>query len=162
MSARDEIAALRVRVGAKTDSELARILGVGKSAVSQWATRGVPDKYKSLLIDLSPEGAREAMAKALKIQVFGRIEPAYWLRAALAVLPAEALAEGGETPQERGRRLERLVLELMNAAYEATYMVHGRELCRDDGECDRVIDLMVSEEADNVAAILAKGPEPKG
>lgn len=102
------------------------------------------------------------MAKAMKIQVFGRIEPSYWLRAALAVLPADAFADVDETPQQRGRRLEQLVLELMNEAYEATHMVHGRDLCRDDAECDQIIDLMVSEEADRAGAVLRKGPKSDG
>jgi len=152
----EQIAALKRQLSVKTDMALAESLGLQRFAVAKWRARGVlPDKYLSLLIDTSPEGAREAMAKALKIQAFGRIEPAYWLRAALAVLPPDTLADRGETPHERGRRLERLVLQLMNAAYDATYMAHGRELCRDDAECDQVIDLMVTEEADRVAAILA-------
>jgi len=151
----EQIAALKRQLSVKTDMALAESLGLQRFAVAKWRARGVlPDKYLSLLIDISPEGAREAMTKALKIQAFGRIEAAYWLRAALAVLPPDALADQGETPHERGRRLERLVLHLMNAAYDATYMAHGRELCRDDAECDAVIDILVSEKAGRVAAIL--------
>lgn len=35
-----EIAALRARLGASSDSDLASLLGIGRSAVSQWRKRG--------------------------------------------------------------------------------------------------------------------------
>ena len=49
-TAEETIAALRAKLGARTDAELARKLGIDKSTVSSWKARGnVPGRFANIL-----------------------------------------------------------------------------------------------------------------
>ena len=57
----DVIAALRQRLNAKTDSELARKLGINKSTISTWKTRGsVPKRFLAIRDGASHEAINAA------------------------------------------------------------------------------------------------------
>lgn len=155
----DEIGALRAAVGAKTDMELAELLGVRRSAISQWKARGaVPKKYRSLFASLSADDIRDALNTALRFHVFGKIERSYWLLAALAAIPPAAFTAADESPAERGRRLEGIMLRVMNLAINATNTTLRQDYIRDDAECQRVIDELLESKGEGIDNIIKDLP----
>lgn len=155
MTVDDEIGALRAAVGAKTDMELADLLGVGRSTISQWkARKAVPKKYRSLFSSLSDDDIRQALTTALRFHVFGKVEPSYWLIAALAVIPPVAFVVTDESPFERGTRLENLMLRVMNFAINATNTTLRQDYIRDDAECQRVIDDLLENQAVGIDRLI--------
>lgn len=151
----EEIDALKRAVGAKTDMELAERLGVQRFAVSKWRQRAtLPAKYKVLLLRPTDVDYRRAMDVALRIHVFGKVEPSYWLRVALAVIPTGAFAATDESPFERGTRLENLMLRVMNLAINATNTTLRQDYIRDEADCQRVIDDLLETQASGIDRLI--------
>lgn len=151
----EEIDGLKRAVGAKTDMELAERLGVQRFAVSKWRQRAtLPAKYKVLLLRPTDVDYRHAMEFALRIHIFGKVEPSYWLRAALAVMPAVAFDATDESPAARGRRLEGIILRVMNFAINATNTTLRQDYIRDDAECQRVIDHLLENRAAGIDSVV--------
>lgn len=58
-----DLAHLKALFGVRNQAALARILGVGKPAISLWISRGgVAEKYRPLLTETTLEGARRVLA----------------------------------------------------------------------------------------------------
>ena len=98
----------------------------------------------------SDEDIATAMDRSLRIHALGEPHRAYWLRAALAVLPAADLQRDGESPADRGRRLERAVLRFMGLAITEATRTLRRERIETEEEVEAVIRAMI--------AALAKPP----
>ncbi|MBA4792309.1 MAG: helix-turn-helix domain-containing protein [Phenylobacterium sp.] len=156
----DDIEALRVALNAKNDSELARQLGVNRSAISQWRDRGaVPNKYLQLLVSPAAADYGRALDAALRLHIFGRVEAAYWLRAALAVFPFDEMKEANVDAVFLDN-VEQAMMQLMGLAITATNVGLKQELCRDAADCDRVIQILKTDFADEIeriASLLVSG-----
>lgn len=135
MTVDEQIAALRRVIGAANDMQLADLLGIKKSAISQWRGRNsVPEKYRALTVRPSQAEMADAILKAFRIVMFGKPEHSFWLAAALGALPPSVFGKGVETDEERGLRLERAVLQGMNLAMVATARHLRKAAC--EGEDD--------------------------
>jgi hypothetical protein len=146
MTVEADIEALKQALGVDTATGLAEALGLQRSALSQWKARGsIPQKYLILARPPTDGEIASALDNALRLNVFGRRENAYWLRAALALLPAADTALADESPADRGARLERLVLRLMNRAMVATAQVLHKEHCESDDDCNRIITALAAD-----------------
>ena len=132
-------------LGAKNDAELARQLGVKRSAISQWRDRGaVPAKYLQLLRNSTAADYRRALESALRLNIFGRPEAGYWLRAALAVFPFHLAGKTSINGSDLDD-IEGVMIHLMGLAVTATNIGLKQEYCRDKADCDRLVALLKSD-----------------
>ena len=148
--AADTISALRKALGARTELELAAILGLSRSTISTWKKRGgVPARYVAML----EAGGISSDAAAAGQQVFRRPEAHYWLRSALALLP-----EGRDGDSDgllvAGSSREKLVIALMGLAIRVARTDLKRQSIRDDDEWAQLMERLVSSHRDAVIAIL--------
>lgn len=145
-----EIAALKKAFGARTELELAAMLGLSRSTISTWKKRGgVPARYLAMLE--ADSGNSDAAAAGQ--QVFRRPEAHYWLRTALALQPDNGADPAGVL--QTGRSKEQLVIALMGLAIRVARADLKRQTIRDDAEWARLMERLVSGHRDAVLAILS-------
>ena len=102
-----EIAAMREAVRAKSDAELAELLGVGRSAVSQWRKRGaVPERAKRQADEVRSHLDHYASARAKVAALPVEVQTA---AIALAIAYVYRHASG------EGRRLDDRLFQLSGA-----------------------------------------------
>lgn len=146
--AADQIAALKKAMGARTELELAAMLGLSRSTISTWKKRGgVPARYLAML----EAGGGNSDAAAVGQQVFRRPEAHYWLRSALALLPE---GREGDGVLRAGRSSEQLVIALMGLALRVARTDLKRQAIRDDTEWAQLMERLVSTHRSAVIAIL--------
>jgi hypothetical protein len=146
--AAEEIAALKKAFGARTELELAAMLGLSRSTISTWKKRGgVPARYLAML----EVGAGDSDAAATGQQVFRRPETHYWLRTALAFLPEGRNDQG---ILQSGRSREQLVIALMGLAIRVTRTDLKRRNLLDDADWTRLMERLVTGHRDAVVDIL--------
>lgn len=161
MSVDDEIDALKRVVGATTDMDLAEKLGVQRFAVSKWRTRGaVPAKYRPLYRQPTDADISAAMTAAFRLVMFGKKERSYWMAAVLDVLSGSLFQQTSEASGARGLRLERAVLDGMNLAMIATARHLGKEVCENDDDYRKLVQVLHNECADDFARIAARRQPP--
>ena len=147
--AADQIAALKKALGARTELELAAMLGLSRSTISTWKKRGggVPARYLAML----EAGGGNSDAAAAGQQVFRRPEAHYWLRTALALLPE---GRDGDSLLEAGSSREKLVIALMGLAIRVARTDLKRQAIRNDAEWAQLMERLVSSHRDAMIAIL--------
>lgn len=145
--AAQEIAALKKALGARTELELAAMLGLSRSTISTWKKRGgVPGRYLAML----EAGASDATATAQ--QMFRRPEAHYWLRTALAFFPEGNAGAGGIL--QSGRSREQLVVALIGLAIRVARTDLKLMSLRDDAEWTRLMERLVSGHREAVIAVI--------
>jgi hypothetical protein len=163
MTVDEEIAALRSAIGARNDVELAELLGIKKSAISQWRGRSsVPAKYRAIYIKPSDAEIADAVTKAFRIVMFGKPEHSFWLAAAVSAIPHTVFGLGDETEEQRGLRLERAILDGMNVAMIATLRHLRKEVCEGEDDYRRLVQALRDHSADDFARIAARREPPTG
>lgn len=146
--AADKIAALKKALGARTELELAAMLGLSRSTISTWKKRGgVPARYL-VMLEAGSGGSDAATAGQ---QVFRRPEAHYWLRTALALLP-EGCGDDGLLASGSSR--ERLVVALMGLAIRVARTDLKRQVIRNDAEWTHLMECLVSIHRDEVIGVL--------
>ena len=165
----DQVHQIREIVGAKSDSDLAGKLGLGRTAVARWKQRGViPPEYLAL-ID-APRGQIAAFASQFIVhrELYRHADHHYWLRAALQFLPADY---GSSLPAaERARTLDFVLTRLIGAALDATVRELGKPRCEGEEDYRALVDILASGSssgsglpyAERIARILAEGMPVEG
>ncbi|MFN9926997.1 MAG: helix-turn-helix domain-containing protein [Phenylobacterium sp.] len=146
--AADKIAALKMALGARTELELAAMLGLSRSTISTWKKRGgVPARYLAML----EAGSGSSDAAAAGQQVFRRPDAHYWLRSALALLPE---GRDGDGVLATGSSREKLVIALMGLAIRVARTDLKRQAIRNDADWAHLMECLVSIHRDAVIAVL--------
>lgn len=158
------IHALKAAFDVKTDVELARVLGVERSAIAQWKRRGgVPEKYLGLL---SPDlaGGPGRMAKfynAIRHNVLGRAENQYFLRAGLAFMGERLPTPSGATRAQVGVAREFRLIRLMEIAQFYTHAELGKRYCETEAEYEKLIEIMEEQARPQIDRILSENIIPE-
>lgn len=151
----DQIRALKTVLGVASDIELARALGVERSSVSQWKRRGaVPKKYAALAgLEAAVQDA-DRLKNATRHNLFGRTDNHYWLKAALAFLPAN-LPEGRNSSLANiGSGREAPLILLVHLAMWATSEYLGKPRCESESDYQALIAALEANEADRMLSII--------
>jgi hypothetical protein len=153
-----DVEALRARLHARTDMELAERIGVQRSTIAQWRRRGgLPAKYRALIRQPSDEEMSAVFYQVTAEHVLGDARHRFWLRAALALLPSEYLVA------EKGCRIdpsiqERALLRLMYAALMATLTGLGKVTCESEEDYAILINLLEEDRLGICAELLQALP----
>ena len=146
--AADKIAALKNALGARTELELAAMLGLSRSTISTWKKRGgVPARYLAML----EAGGDSFDAATAGQQVFRRPEAHSWLRTALALLPE---SRDGDGLLATGSSREKLVIALMGLAIRVARTDLKLQAIRNDAEWAQLMECLVASHRDAVIAVL--------
>ncbi|WP_304283328.1 hypothetical protein [Caulobacter segnis] len=151
----DQIAALRITFEAATDMELAEKLGVVRSAVAQWRSRGVPKKYAALIPKTDAEIAN-AVDTALRINLFHKPGNSFIVASASVILHDGPLSECRLDTPEKARAFERLMLRIASVAINATNIELMKETCETQEDYLHLVHLLRTKYADQVANVIAK------
>ena len=92
--------------------------------------------------------------------MFGKPEHSFWLAAVIGAMPASIYGQGSETGDARGLRLERAVLDGMNLAMIATARHLGKEVCENEDDYRKLVQVLHNECADDFARIAARRQPP--
>lgn len=151
----DQVAALRITFDAATDMELAEKLGVVRSAVAQWRSRGVPRKYARLIPKTDAEIAN-AVDTALRINLFHRRGNSFIVAAAAVILHDGTLNHCRPDTAEKAVAFERLMLRIASVAINATNLELKKETCETQDDYLQLVHLLRTKYADQVANVIAK------
>jgi len=160
----DQVQRIREVMGAKSDSDLASKLGLGRTAVSRWKQRGfIPPEYRALIE--TPRGQLLDFASQFIVhrEVYQHADHHYWLRAALHFLPADY---GSSLPvADRARTLDFVLTRLMGAALDATVRELGKPRCEGEEDYRALIEVLASGSStesglaysERIARVVAEG-----
>ncbi len=154
----DQIRRIRKALGAANDSELAEMLGLGRSAISRWKERGViPAKFRYLA---EYEGVNVIQSVVQFIEhdrIYAHADNHYWLRAALQLLPLDYGAE--LSASDRAKLLEFVLTRLMSAAADATIGELGKRRCESEADFQALIKVLTAGASypGRIKRVLAEG-----
>lgn len=140
----DLVDKLRTAIGVKTDTALADELGLERSTVAQWRRRGsLPQAYRAIL-DAHANNQARVQILASRQRLYGDPRIMYQVRAALAVIPDDALDPGDLTPSLIGDHREQLIANVAPVVREACVLLFGRPDCGDESEYRSLIDALTN------------------
>ena len=151
----DQIAALRITFGAATDMELAEKLGVVRSAVAQWRSRGVPKKY-AVLIPKTDSDISNAVDAAIRINLFHKPGNSFIIAAAATTLNDGYLEGFRADTDEKAVALERLLLRIASVAINVTNLELKKESCETPDDYLQLVHLLRTKYADQVVNVISK------
>lgn len=137
-----EIEKLKAVVGAKSDSDLARELGLSRYAVAKWRKKGaIPPAYDLLFLTpgLSPVDA--AVLFIIRREIYGNPAKSYFLRMAL-----QALSCANLDPADNSIDGEIILTRLMGMASDVCRKTLGKPLCESEEEYGKLVAAMFSDE----------------
>lgn len=154
-----DVEALRARLDARTDMELAATLGVQRSAIAHWRSRGVPSRYRFLVRQRADSEVAGVIEQVAADEVLGDARHRYWLRAALALLPATYFGSTGDLQEDAIIR-EKALLRLMLHASTKNLTVLGKVACDSDADFAILLASLETEREVLQSHLLISVPPP--
>ena len=156
----DPVGKLKQVLNVDTDLDLARMLGLERSAIAQWRRRGnIPLRYRDLIDPAGQALTRERIKRADRRSIYGDGQGRYILSAALAFIPTHALEfdcvlSRANLGWEREARLINVV-QVVLAACEAKF---GKPRCESENEFLQLISALEEPEYHaQIALALVRG-----
>lgn len=145
-----ELDALKAAAGVSSDAELAKMLGIRQSAISQWKSRGrVPEKYKMIYQN---ELSKSDQSNAFRLHLYKYYENHYFIMAAMAFMTRIDMEDLPGI--EVGKQLEQALLDLSAIALKATEHDLRKRIIVNEDDCQTLINIMRRNYKGEIDAVL--------